>query len=58
MKDDKDYWNNSANVWNERILNVGGTIQKQLDFSSMPKGVYTLKLNSENGFGVKKLVLH
>ncbi len=46
------------NVWNERILNVGGTIQKQLDFSSMPKGVYTLQLNSENGFGVKKLVLH
>lgn len=45
-------------VYRERITAVAGTVQKQLDLSALAKGVYTLRLNSEKGFGVKKLILN
>lgn len=46
------------NVHRERITSVAGTVQRQLDLSALAKGVYTLRLDSEKGFGVKKLILN
>lgn len=46
------------NVYAEKIAVTAGTVQKQLDLTALPKGIYTLRLNSESGFGVKKLQLN
>lgn len=45
-------------VFGEQIQATAGSVQKQLDLSSLPKGVYNLHLSSEKGFGVKRLVLN
>jgi len=42
------------NVFEETL---SGTVQKQLDLSALPKGIYTLHLNSEKSNGVQKLVI-
>lgn len=46
------------NMYRERITSVAGTVQKQLDLNALAKGVYTLRLSSEKGFGMKKLILN
>jgi hypothetical protein len=46
------------NVYSERLTSATGSVQKQLDLNGLAKGVYTLRLNSEKGFGVKKLILN
>lgn len=45
-------------VYRERITSVAGAVQRQLDLSALAKGVYTLRLSSERGFGMKKLILN
>ncbi len=46
------------NIYSERLLAAGGKVEKQLDLSGLAKGVYTLRIDSEKGFGVKKLILN
>ncbi len=46
------------NVYAEKITATSGNVQKQLDLNALPKGVYTLHLSSDSGFGVKKLQLN
>jgi len=46
------------NVYAEKITATAGNVQKQLDLTALPKGIYTLRLTSESGFGVKKLQLN
>lgn len=36
---------------------ISGTAERKLDLSALPKGVYTLHLNSEKSNGVQKLVI-
>lgn len=45
-------------VYEEKIAAVSGTVEKRLDLSGLAKGVYMLRLDSENGFGVKRLILN
>ena len=50
----KVYDLSGKNVFEETL---SGTVQKQLDLSALPKGIYTLHLSSEKSNGVKKLVI-
>ena len=50
----KIYDLSGKNVFEETL---SGTVQKQLDLSALPKGIYTLHLSSEKSNGVKKLVI-
>ncbi len=42
----------------EESLTENGTIRKQLELTSLPKGVYTLHLNSEEGNGIQRLTVY
>jgi len=44
-------------VFEQTFTGVSGAVQKQIDLSAFPKGVYELRLSSENGIGIKKIVL-
>lgn len=41
----------------EETLTGSGSVQKQVDLTSLPKGFYTLHLNSEKSSGVQKLTI-
>lgn len=45
-------------VYKENISDAGSAINRQLDLSALPRGVYTLHLNSEAGNGIQKLMLY
>ncbi len=45
-------------VYNEIISEGNSAIKKSLDLSGLPKGVYTLHLNSEAGNGIQRLTIY
>lgn len=45
-------------IYSENVNDLSSLIQKQLDLSSMPKGVYTLHLSSEKGNGIQRLTIY
>jgi len=44
-------------VYTESFGNIKGSFSKQLNFSSLAKGVYMLKLSSDNGITNRKIVI-
>ena len=45
-------------VYNESIEALNVVVKKQLDLSSLSKGVYTLRVRSEAGNGIQKLTIY
>ncbi|GIV33777.1 MAG: hypothetical protein KatS3mg031_1312 [Chitinophagales bacterium] len=45
-------------VYQEALPAVSGRVEKQLDLTGFAKGVYTIRIDSDKGFGVRKLILH